>query len=125
MGRCLLLRRPGEMKYLLSVLFIVSGIFHFLKTEPYLKMMPGYLPYPRELIYISGIASLVLGVLLLTRKPPRFVAWGTILYLIAVFPANVQMALHPEIFPEIPAWLSWARLPFQGVLIRLAYNVCR
>ena len=85
--------------------------------------MPPYLPYPRELVYVSGAAAIVLGLLFFWTKTVRIASWGTILFLVAVFPANVHMALHPEAFPEIPAWVSWARLPLQGVLIAWAYRL--
>ena len=111
------------MKYFLGVLFILAGALHFLKTEFYLKIIPPYLPYPRELVYISGMAAMALGLLLLLLKRTRIVSWGAILFLIAVFPANIHMALHPELFPGIPAWVSWVRLPFQGALIYWAYRI--
>ena len=110
------------MKYFLGSIFILSGVLHFFKSEFYLKLMPSFLPYPRELVYASGVAALVLGLLLIFFGRSRIVSWGAILYLIAVFPANVHMALHPEIFPTIPAWVSWVRLPFQGLLIYWAYR---
>ena len=109
-------------KYLLSGLLLVSGVFHFLKTELYLKIMPPYLPYPRELVYVSGTAAIVLGLMFFWRKTSRIASWGTILFLIAVFPANVHMVLHPESFPEISPWIAWARLPLQGLLIYWAYK---
>ena len=105
------------LKYFLGVLFVVSGVGHFLRTEFYLKIMPPYLPYSRELVYASGVAAVVLGVLFFLPKTGHIASYGAILFLVAVFPANVHMALHPEIFPGIPAWVGWARLPLQGVLI--------
>ena len=111
------------MRYFLSALFILTGASHFLKTQFYLKIMPAYLPYPLELVYVSGTAAIVLGLLLLLPKTASIACWGIILFLIAVFPANVYMALHPEIFPEIPAWAGWIRLPFQGVFIYWAYRL--
>ncbi len=115
--------RQRVAKHFLAVLFILSGAAHFLRTEFYLKIMPAYLPYPRELIYFSGVAAIILGLLLFLPKTTRMASWSGILFLIAVFPANIHIALHPEIFSEIPAWVGWVRLPFQGVLIYWAYRI--
>lgn len=113
------------MKYLLAALFIASGILHFAKTGFYLRLMPRYLPYPKPLVLISGAAALLLGLLLLFPETSRLAAWGLAAYLVAVFPANLHMALHPEVFPKIPAWLRWARLPLQGILILWALRYTR
>ena len=109
-------------KILLSALLLISGVCHFLNTALYLKIMPPYLPYPRQLVYVSGVAAAMLGLMFWHPKTLRLAARGTILFLVAVFPANVHMALHPEAFPQIPAWMSWARLPLQGVLMYWAYR---
>ena len=110
------------MKYFFGCLLIATGLLHFLKTEFYLKIMPSYLPFPSELVMLSGFAAILLGILLMIRRTTRFAAWGIILFLFAVFPANVFMVFHPEIFPGIPLWLKWIRLPVQGLLILWAYR---
>ena len=110
------------MRYLFGLLFCAAGVLHFIKTEFYLKIMPPYLPFHRELVYASGAAAFVLGALLMIPGSRRIAAWGMIAYLIAVYPANIYMALHPGIFPDLPAWIGWARLPLQFVLILMAYR---
>ena len=109
----------------LGVLFIVAGIFHFLKAGFYLKMIPPQLPYPAFLVQFSGTAALFLGSLLLFPGSRRWGAWGAVAYLIAVFPANVHMALTPGGFPGMPVWALWARLPLQAVLIAWAVVCAR
>jgi uncharacterized membrane protein len=74
---------------------------------------------------VSGAVEIVLGVLLLVPRHTVTAAWGLILLLIAVFPANVQMALHPETFPEFGPAALWLRLPLQGVLIAWAWWVTK
>jgi uncharacterized membrane protein len=109
------------MLWVLGIFFVVAGVAHFLRPEIYMKIMPPYLPWPRELVYLSGVCEVALGVLVLV---PRFTvpaAWGLIALLLAVFPANVYMATHAELFPGIKPVLLWLRLPFQGVLIAWAY----
>lgn len=108
-------------RYIFGILFILAGANHFRNTAFYVSIMPTYLPWHVALVYISGIAELGLGVLLLVRRWSKLAAWGLIALLIAVFPANVHMALHPELYPWASATALWLRLPLQGVLIAWAY----
>jgi uncharacterized membrane protein len=87
--------------------------------------MPPYLPWHLELVYASGFFEIVLGILLLVPKKSSLAAWGLIALLIAVFPANVHMALNTALYPAIDPVLLWLRLPLQGVLIAWAYLFTR
>ena len=109
------------LRILFALFFVGAGINHFAMTGFYLRMMPTYLPWPLELVQITGVAEVVLGGLLLIPAKAPAAAWGLILLLIVVFPANVQMALHPETFPEFGRTALWLRLPLQGVLIAWAW----
>jgi uncharacterized membrane protein len=112
-------------RYLFGVLFIAAGLNHFVNPTFYLAMMPPYLPWHSELVAISGVAEAALGVLLLFRRWAVWAAWGLIALLVAIFPANVHMALHPELYPSIsPLWL-WLRLPLQPILIAWAWFFTR
>jgi uncharacterized membrane protein len=104
-------------RWVLGSLFVAAGANHLVNPAFYLRIMPGYLPWHRELVDLSGIAEMLLGAMLLARGTRVLAAWGLIALLIAVFPANVNMALHPEAFPGLPPLALWARLPLQGVLI--------
>ena len=110
------------LKGVFGALFIAAGALHFWKTDEYLKAMPLYVPWPPALVLLSGAASVVLGIALFVPRVSRVAAWGIIAFLVAVFPANLHMAVHQEIFPKIPAGLLWLRLPFQAVLIYWAYR---
>ena len=101
--------------------FVIAGLNHFRRPDFYERMMPGYLPMHRELVFVSGAAEVVLGLLLLIPRTSVPAAWGLIGLLGAVFPANVQMAVHPETFPSLSPTALWLRLPLQGVLLALAY----
>jgi len=109
------------LKLLLGVFFIATGMNHFLRTGFYLRMMPPYVPFHLAMVQISGAAEILLGVLMLIPRRSAIAGWGLIALLIAVFPANVQMALHPETFPELSAPALWLRLPLQAVMIAWAY----
>ena len=83
--------------------------------------MPPYLPWHEALIYVSGLAEIGLGGLLLFERWSRLAAWGLIALLIAIFPANVHMAMHPEQYAWASPLVLWLRLPLQGFLILWAY----
>lgn len=109
------------LKYLLSVLFVLAGLNHFINTGFYLKIMPPYLPWHLFLVYLSGFFEIALGVMLLIPKFARTAAWGLIALLIAVFPANIYMAVNSELYREFSPIALWIRLPFQAVFIAWAY----
>ena len=108
-------------KIIFAVFFIAAGFNHFIDPAFYLRIVPPYLPWPQMLVVVSGMAEIVLGVGLLIPRLSRLAAWGLIGLLIAVFPANIHMAMHPELYPTIPESLLWLRLPLQGLLIIWAY----
>jgi uncharacterized membrane protein len=89
--------------------------------ETFARIVPPYLPAPLMLVYVSGAAELLgaVGVLVPGLRP--YAGWGLIVLLLAVFPANVHMALHPADFERIPAWALYFRLPLQFVLIGWIY----
>lgn len=102
---------------LLGVLLVAQGINHFVLDDFFVRAMPPWLPAPLMLVYVSGVAEVVLGVAVLVPRTRRLAAWGIVALLFAVFPANIQMALHPEQWPEVSAAMLWARLPFQAVFV--------
>ena len=109
-------------KLFLAIFFVAAGTLHFVWPGFYLKIMPESIPFPMAMVYISGVLEIVLGLLVLPDKTRRAAGWALVLLLIAVFPANIHLAMHPETLPNIPAWLEWARLPFQGLFIFWVYK---
>jgi uncharacterized membrane protein len=107
------------MRSLCGPFFVCTGAMHFVVPKVYKRMVPPYLPAPRTLVYLSGVAEIAGGLGLMTRSRRQLAGWWLIATLIAVFPANVHMALNPDDFPEIPGGSAglWARLPFQGVFV--------
>jgi uncharacterized membrane protein len=104
-----------------------AGVMHFVAPATYLAMMPEVLPAKLALVYISGVAEIAGGLGLILPKTRRWAAWGIIALLVAVLPANVNMAINelPLGTTEVPAWALWARLPLQLVLIAWAYRYTR
>ena len=114
--------RPETLsRFLLGTAFVAAGVLHFVKDDLYAAIVPPYLPFPLALVYVSGVCEIGLGAAVLVRRFTRPAAWGLVALLVAVFPANVHMALHPGRFGDLPAWLLYARLPLQGVLIAWAW----
>ena len=109
----------------LAALFIVAGAMHFIATKTYMRIMPSYLPAPRALVLISGACESLGGLGLLVPQTRRAAAWGLVLLLIAVFPANLTMVTDPARFPQVPLWASWLRLPLQLPLLYWAWLYTR
>ena len=109
------------LRWLFGILFILAGLNHFRSPDFYVNIMPPYLPWHRELVALSGVAEIALGALLLFRRWAVLAGWGLIALLVAVFPANLHMAMHPELYPSISPTALWLRLPVQGLLIAWAY----
>lgn len=101
-------------------IYISAGLFHFIKPEFYIRIIPPYLPGPRLLVFLSGIAEVVLGIGLLLPETRSLAAWSIILMLLAFMPVHIYM-LQSERFRKLPRWALWVRLPLQGVLMYWAY----
>ncbi|OFY99356.1 MAG: DoxX family protein [Bacteroidetes bacterium RIFCSPLOWO2_12_FULL_31_6] len=106
---------------LMALMYVAAGIYHFVNPKLYMKIMPPYLPYHLQLIYISGVIEIVLGILLIPESTRTIAAWLIIALLIAVFPANIQMAINFWQKNSSSLWIAIARLPLQVVLIWLAW----
>lgn len=107
----------------LAALFVTTGTLHFLTPEPFVSIVPEGLPAPLALVYASGVAELAGGLGLLSRRTARPAGWWLIATLLAIFPANIGMALNPERHPSIPEALLWIRLPLQALLILWIHRV--
>jgi uncharacterized membrane protein len=113
-------------RILLAAFFIGAGLNHFIAPSFYLAIVPAYLPRPEMLVVLSGVAEIAGGAGLLSARTRVVAGWGLIALLLAVFPANVQaissgMSIAGH---ALPAWLLWARLPLQPVLIAWIYRAC-
>lgn len=107
----------------MSIFYLLAGINHFYRPDFYMQMMPPYVPAHAEAVFFSGVAEVLLAIGLLVPRTRALAAWGVIALLIAVFPANVHMAIHqvPVGDPPVSSWLLWLRLPFQAVLVAWAW----
>jgi len=101
----------------LALFFVGAGIMHFVKPRAYEATVPDALPGHQEIVAISGVAEIVGGLALLDRRTAPWAGWWLIALLLAVFPANVNMAVNAERFRAVPEALLWVRLPLQALLI--------
>ena len=114
--------RPHWSLYLLAALFVGAGLLHFVHPAPYLRIMPPALPAPRLLVVLSGAAEVAGGLGLLLPATRRGAAWGLLALLLAVFPANIYMLqIHEQL--HLSAWMAWARLPLQPLLMWWVWRV--
>lgn len=107
--------------YLMATAYIVAGLNHFWHPKMYMRFMPTYLPWHYELVLLSGVFEILFGVLLFFPATRIVGAWGIILLLIAIFPANIQMAINFYRAESSYLWLTIARLPLQPLLIWWAW----
>lgn len=103
--------------------WVFAGVMHFVIPRQYEAIVPRSLArWKKELVVASGVAEIAGGVMVIpdaTRRPAR---WWLLATLLAVYPANVQMALNPERYPKIPPAALWARLPVQGLFALLTWR---
>ncbi|GAB3712286.1 DoxX family protein [Mariniluteicoccus flavus] len=102
-----------------SALFVGMGVLHFVRPQAFDRAVPDWVPMSKRTATLaSGVAEIAGGIgyaIPATRKPA---SWGLVALLLAVFPANIHMAQHPERFRPVPRWVFLARLPLQWRLIQ-------
>ncbi len=102
---------------IIALFFMTGGIAHFVLAEFFVASMPDYLGYHWELVIISGVFEILGAVGILVPKTRLFSGYGLIALCVAVYPANINMALHPELFPDLTTAFLYGRLPFQLLFI--------
>ncbi len=110
--------------WMLALFFVAAGSNHFLNPIPGLSMMPAYLPCPHVLNIVSGAAEIAGGAGIVFPATRLVAGWGLLVLLVAVFPANLNVAMHGWKGENIAPWLLWARLPLQPLMMALVYWVC-
>lgn len=115
------------LRWLLTVFMVAAGANHFVSQDGYVAMMPSALPAPLALVYVSGVAEILGGLGLVLERARRAAGWGLIALFIAIFPANLNMAVNhlPLAGHPLPSWALWGRLPLQLVLVAWAHGYTR
>ena len=108
-------------RFLCAILFLLAGYYHFARPDLFNKAMPSWIPAPIELIYFTGICEIAggLGLAVPNSRLQRLTAKCLAVFLVMVFPVNINMALNPQLFPSLPGSLLWGRLLLQPLLIAL------
>ena len=106
-----------------SLLYIYIGIKHFVDPDPFMAIMPNIIPIylHKFFVYISGFFEIYFGLLILHKEERKFGAWGLIILLFAVFPANIYLAITNGAALNTTPLVAWGRLPFQFIFIAIAY----
>lgn len=99
--------------------FFIGGIAHFVATEIEMRIVPPYVPWPRAAVLVSGVFELLGAAGLLWRPTRRAAGIGLFLLTMVVSPCHFYMLQRPELFPSIPLWALWVRLPIQVALLAL------
>ena len=107
-------------RWVLAIFMMVAGTAHFLNPAFFLKIMPPYVPLHAELVLVSGLCEILLGILLLVPRCSRLAAAGIVALLVAVFPANLYLYDHQDLVPA-PSLVHFLRLPLQAVFILWAF----
>ena len=110
--------------WVMGAFYIFAGIQHFRVPGFYIPMMPPYLPWHAELVFLSGVAEVLCGLGVLYAPTRKLAAWGTIALLVAVFPANIHVAMNDVALfgaTEGAGPIGYVRLPFQLALIAWAW----
>jgi uncharacterized membrane protein len=100
-----------------AAFFVAAGALHFVAPRPYEEIVPAALPAHRALVYASGAAEIAGGLAALHPRTRAAAGWWLAATLVAVLPANVNMAVHADRFAAVPAGLLWVRLPLQALLV--------
>lgn len=121
-------RFKEPLRVVLALSMVAAGVLHFVIPLQFIKIVPGFLPFPAALVYISGVIEILLGFGLLLPPVSRWAAMGLMALFIDVYPANINMAvnlIHIDGLPDQNWWFHAFRLPFQFVLIAWAYWYAR
>ncbi len=109
--------------YVTAAFWIFAGANHFRSPRFYTAIVPPPLDQWKNQVNVAaGVAELAGGVAVLPTRTRRAARWWLLATLLAVYPANIHMALRPERFPKFPAALLWARLPVQGLFAWLTWR---
>ena len=107
--------------FIMGFFYIYIGIDHFINPGWYERIIPPFSPYKYALVLISGGFEIIFGILLFFQNYRSIAAWGIIVLLIAVYPANIYLAYTNGKAMDTTPLVAWGRLPIQFVLIAIGF----
>ena len=115
-------KKPSNRsRYALAAFMIGAGVMHFVAPGFYERIVPKWFGHEQATVRWSGVAELLCGALVAVPATKRLGAWLTVIVLVVVYPANIQMAVDAGTPSDAEEWVAWVRLPLQLPLIRWAY----
>jgi len=108
--------------YLMAILYITAGLFHFMRPIMYLRIMPPYVPKPKLMVLLSGLAEVALGTALFFSMTKDLALWGIMALLVAFLPVHLHMLKGGKAGAGLPQWLLVIRLPLQFLLVYWAFG---
>lgn len=118
-------RAVANSRAALIAVLVGAGILHFVIPRLYEKIVPRMFANPRRVVYVSGLAELLCGSMLAVPKTRRLGTWSTLILFVAVYPANIRMAMDAGRPHDVLSWGAWLRLPLQFPLFAWAYRHTR
>jgi uncharacterized membrane protein len=117
----------ATLRWILAAIMVTAGVLHFTNASTFLAIVPPFLPWALEIVWITGIMEIALGLGLLIPRTRALAGWGLAAFFVAVFPANIYHAFwRVEINGRVlPDAILFARLPLQFALIALAWAIAR
>ena len=107
--------------YLMAAMYVIAGILHFVKPVMYLRIMPRYLPCHKTLVYVSGLAEIILGIAICFPDVKAFAIYAIITMLMAFLLVHFYMLSSKEASAGIPKWILILRIPLQFGLMYWAF----
>jgi uncharacterized membrane protein len=107
------------MCWLMAAFYLAAGVLHLRYPEGFLPIMPDWVPAPREVVFLTGLAEISGAIGLVIPRLRQAAGIGLALYALCVLPANIKHAVEGIVIPELPSswWYHAPRLAFQSVLI--------
>ena len=113
------------MRWLMAAFYLAAGLLHLRSPEAFLPIVPGWVPAPRLVVIITGVAEILGAIGLLAPRLRQTAGIGLALYAVCVFPANIKHALEGVALAGLPSswWYHAPRLALQPVLVWWALYV--
>jgi uncharacterized membrane protein len=112
-------------RYALAGILLFMGVLHFVLPKPFVRIVPPFLGHPELWNHAAGVAELLSGGLLLTSRTRNLGGWAAAATIVAVYPANIWMAVDAGKPDNAAAIGAWVRLPFQFPMIAWAVRIAR
>ncbi|WP_179018359.1 DoxX family protein [Winogradskyella forsetii] len=107
--------------YIMAAIYVLAGIIHFIKPKMYMRIMPKYLPNHKALVYLSGIAEMLLGIGLCIPAIKNMAIFGIIAMLAVFLLVHFYMLSGEKASAGIPKWILILRIPLQFGLMYWAW----